>query len=808
MSDRPFTLDVVPEGIPEQLRAFDYWLMWRHEGGSKPPYDPLTFDPDVRNDDDRNKSVSPTNLKIGCTFAQALEGMRKFDMDGVGLRIPPGYAGFDMDGAITDGVVADGAQEMVTDLRGYADFSPSGTGGKVLVYAPGLVLPNGGRKMDLPAPWPEHKGKNSKVQVFLGGGGYFTFTGRPMPGSVDTFEDRTRQAQDAVRFLTELRPPERVSVTVPATPPRGLVLTATPGRPDAYERARAFVAKCAPAVSGQDGHKKTFEVAREVVWCFGLGPERGFDLLWGDYNPRCNPPWSEAELRHKCKDAYEKPHDRPFGWRLTEDRKDYQGNGHADDGTPGEKAAAGTWEYKPIPFRDFMAGDYKPTWLVKRLLVAGQPGVIGGASKCMKTSIGFDLAVSLATGTPFLGVFDVYRPRRVVFISGESGEHAIRETLARVCAARNVSTEHGWPIGLQFDLPRLASPLDRAELAAGLRRDGVEVCFIDPLYLCLLSGLTQDVSASNVYQIGPLLLDVARTVLSVGCTPIILHHAKKDSGKEGRPLELTDLTMSGIAEFARQWLLLSRIELFEAGKPNRLWMNGGGSCGQSGLWEVTIDEGVLNDDFTGRIWDVAVATAGEVIKAKKDDAAERKRQQERERERHHERKFMEALDGLSKDGQAVSFSSVRDSAGLNTANATAAAFRLARQGTVEDAKAPAGQKGGRPGRYVRRVPEKGTQTEFGTVSDSFGQAPKTTLSETPGGGGEVSDRTTPPLGGLSVSETPTPPGASAQNTGGVSDKEEELSETRQQAPPSGPPKEKTQGPRPRKRKGADDVETV
>jgi hypothetical protein len=88
--------------------------------------------------------------------------------------------------------------------------------------------------------------------------------------------------------------------------------------PDARARAVAYVAKCAPAVSGQGGHNQTYAVAVAVVWGFDLGPDLGFDLLWAEYNPRCQPPWSEAELRHKCADAATKHHDRARGWLLHE----------------------------------------------------------------------------------------------------------------------------------------------------------------------------------------------------------------------------------------------------------------------------------------------------------------------------------------------------------------------------------------------------------------------------------------------------------------------------------------------------------
>lgn len=79
-------------------------------------------------------------------------------------------------------------------------------------------------------------------------------------------------------------------------------------------RAVAYLAKCEPAISGDKGHDRTFKVAVAVGPGFDLPPETAFRLLWTHYNPHCEPPWSERELRHKVKDAYEKGPRR--GWLL------------------------------------------------------------------------------------------------------------------------------------------------------------------------------------------------------------------------------------------------------------------------------------------------------------------------------------------------------------------------------------------------------------------------------------------------------------------------------------------------------------
>jgi putative DNA primase/helicase len=56
------------------------------------------------------------------------------------------------------------------------------------------------------------------------------------------------------------------------------------------------------AISGHGGHDATFAVARALMHGFALSQEQAWPILL-DYNSRCVPPWSVAELNHKLESA-------------------------------------------------------------------------------------------------------------------------------------------------------------------------------------------------------------------------------------------------------------------------------------------------------------------------------------------------------------------------------------------------------------------------------------------------------------------------------------------------------------------------
>ena len=68
-------------------------------------------------------------------------------------------------------------------------------------------------------------------------------------------------------------------------------------------RASAYLSQMPPSISGQRGHAALWNAAIALVRGFELDEREAFDLLKVEFSPRCSPPWSDRELRHKIADA-------------------------------------------------------------------------------------------------------------------------------------------------------------------------------------------------------------------------------------------------------------------------------------------------------------------------------------------------------------------------------------------------------------------------------------------------------------------------------------------------------------------------
>ena len=80
-------------------------------------------------------------------------------------------------------------------------------------------------------------------------------------------------------------------------------------------RAARYLKNVPPAISGEDGHKQTFKFSLDLVKGFDIPPEEGLPIAKA-YNARCQPPWTEAELRRKLEEADQVEDRRPRGYLL------------------------------------------------------------------------------------------------------------------------------------------------------------------------------------------------------------------------------------------------------------------------------------------------------------------------------------------------------------------------------------------------------------------------------------------------------------------------------------------------------------
>ena len=370
--------------------------------------------------------------------------------------------------------------------------------------------------------------------------------------------------------------------------------------------------------SGYGGNLSRMDQALANILAFWAGPDEDrlvrLMLRYGPVRDKWTGRLSSRSdyLRHTVRTAI-RDCDRYYG---SQDAA-VPGEPQADDGKPAKP------RFQFLRADEFFATRFDQEFLVDGVLVRNQPGVIAGPSKGMKTSLMLDMSVSLATGTPFLGEFNVRNRVRVAVVSGESGGKTVQETAGRVCSAKGISTgdlADWW--SPCFDLPRFTDPATMREFAGELVKLRADVVFIDPVYLCV-GG---QVDHANLFQMGDAFRAVAEELLAVGCTPMLLHHANRGL-QLGSHMELRDLSYAGLEQFARQWVLVNRQRAYQGDGIHELLVAVGGSAGHGARLAVRVDEGKLDDDFNGRTWHVTLQSAEEAAagrSAARQDAASKR----------------------------------------------------------------------------------------------------------------------------------------------------------------------------------------
>lgn len=113
---------------------------------------------------------------------------------------------------------------------------------------------------------------------------------------------------------------------------------------------------------------------------------------------------------------------------------------------PADAAEPEAVTVEPTAILDFVSGDVaEPRWAVEKFWTEGSSGVVTGPPKAGKSTVQAELAVSLATGTPFLGHFRVLvPPAPVLYLQVENSDGRFQRDLQSILAARGLGVVEQW----------------------------------------------------------------------------------------------------------------------------------------------------------------------------------------------------------------------------------------------------------------------------------------------------------------------------------------------------------------------------
>jgi len=374
----------------------------------------------------------------------------------------------------------------------------------------------------------------------------------------------------------------------------------------------------------------------------GLGPEEILPSLLALNARRCNPTLPRPEVERIATSV-----------------------GRYQPGEPPPPAEAAPIDYEAVTFAELAGRQFNTPYLVEWLLADQQPCILAGPKKSLKTSFALDLALALSQGGFFLGRFRVPRAVRTAFMSGESGLPVLQETGLRIASAAGYHPPALTNLLVTDRLPRVGDLDHLGALRDFALENELEALLIDPAYLALPAENTGDLHA-----VGQRLRHLNELTDELGLTIVLVHHTRKHTGRDPfDPPELEDIAWSGYQEWARQWLLLGRRDLYEPGSgEHRLWLTAGGSMGHSGRWAVDLSEGVRTGD-QGRFWAVEVTDPDEARHAARERHEAHKEADKAARLEADKEKLCRAM---ARHPQGETATVLRDHAGLKSA-----AFKVA-----------------------------------------------------------------------------------------------------------------------------------
>ena len=177
-------------------------------------------------------------------------------------------------------------------------------------------------------------------------------------------------------------------------------------------------------------------------------------------------------------------------------------------------------------------------WLVKGFWGNNSHGIVAGMPKCFKSTVVHDLAVSVASGTPFLNQFPVLNPGPVIMVQNENTDYMIRDRNEKLIVNRGIAgyTRQKSNGKLRVKLPEeiplyfinqqgfmLSSEEHRRKLEDLIRQVKPVLVIFDPLYLMF------DGEINSAKELTPALNWLLYLKKEYSTSVMVIHHYNKGS---------------------------------------------------------------------------------------------------------------------------------------------------------------------------------------------------------------------------------------------------------------------------------------
>jgi hypothetical protein len=180
-------------------------------------------------------------------------------------------------------------------------------------------------------------------------------------------------------------------------------------------------------------------------------------------------------------------------------------------------------------------------WLIRGVWPAGDYGVHGAEPKAGKTWNALDLAVSVASGTPWLGALPIDTPGPVIVFAGEGGDGNVVRRVRAIAEGRALDAG-GLPLWVCTRAPHLSEDRHLADLERTVREVRPALVVLDPLYLAAGGA-----NGADLYAMGKLLERPQHICQAVHAALLVVTHYNRSRELKGA----ARLTGAGPAEWGR-----------------------------------------------------------------------------------------------------------------------------------------------------------------------------------------------------------------------------------------------------------------